>query len=496
MPPERDSETSRDWKQTVYQLRAIMRPQSIAVIGASKNPKKDGFRVVQILLELGFEKIYPINPAAQEILGLPVYRTISDVPDQVDLATIIIPPQAVPKVLKECTEKGVKAAVIRTEGFAEVGGTGKKLQEALIEIIRQTNIRVIGPNTTGLLNTSPPAFTTSTFVDPKNLRAGEVGWIAQTGMFAGAILRHIISSEQFGISKVLGLGNMIDIDVADGLYYLAEDEQTKVIAMYLEGIKEGQRFIHAAHTATTKKPVVILKGGKTPEGAMAALSHTASLAGNYQIFKTAVKQAGITLVDDFRELINVTKAFAFQPLPPTSPLHRCRVGICGFSGAINILATDSLAQLGLQLATFSEATSEKLMEVFTDSVKATNPIDTYPDSYRLGEERVFQAAIRAILEDEQVDAALISAYAVEEVDFHPKYLTNAIGNRKDKPVLVSVVGTKSEVEVWRSFLETRRIPIYEFPAEAMKVLAKMDAYARYRIWLEKKQEENRTKKLP
>ncbi|MFQ6124670.1 MAG: acetate--CoA ligase family protein [Candidatus Heimdallarchaeota archaeon] len=489
MPLESDSEPSRDWKQTVNQLRAIMRPQSIAVIGASRNPKKEGFRLTQNLLEFGFEKIYPINPSAHEILGLPAYRTIMDVPDPVDLVTIIIPPEAVPKVLKQCADKGVNAAVIRTEGFAEVGVAGKKLQEALIEIIKETNIRVIGPNTTGLLNTSPPVFTTSTFVDPKNLRTGVVGWIAQTGMFAGAILRHIMSSERFGISKVLGLGNMIDIDAADGLYYLAEDAQTRVIAMYLEGIKEGPRFVHAAQVATTRKPVIVLKGGKTPEGAAAAVSHTASLAGNHQIFTTAAKQAGITLVDDFRELINVTKAFAFQPLPPTSPKRRCRVGVCGFSGAINILATDSIAQLGLQLATFSEATSEKLMEVFTDDVKAMNPIDTYPDSYRVGEERVFQVAIRAILEEEQVDAVLISVYAVEEMDFHPVSITNAISNRKDKPILVTVVGTKSEVELWRNFLETRRIPIYEFPSEAVKVLAKMDAYARYKTWLEQNREE-------
>jgi len=475
------SKNTNSWEQTVAQLEEIMHPQSIAVVGASRNPQKEGTRIIQNLLKLGFEKVYPINPSAQDILGLHTYPSIIDVPDPIDLATIIIPPPAVPEVLRQCAEKGVKAAVIRTEGFAEASETGKKLQETLQEIIKSSTIRVFGPNTTGLLNSFSPAFSTSTFIDPENWRPGVVSWIAQTGMFAGAILRHITSSERFGIAKVFGLGNMVDVSEVDSLYYLAEDEQTAVISCYLEGIRDGPRFLHAAKRATAKKPVVILKGGRTPEGAEAALSHTASLVGDYKIFQTAAKQAEILLVDTFEELIAVSKAFVFQPLPKCDLQQKCRVGVFGFSGAINILSTDFLVQNGLQLAEFSKDSLDTLVSIFGPG-KATNPIDSYPIGYQVGSEQVIKVALHAMLDDENVDAIFITCYSAGDRDFRASHLINALAERKNiqKPILVSVLGDKLSVDMCRSHLEEQKIPTYPFPIQALRVLSKMVEYSWYR----------------
>jgi acetyltransferase len=447
-----------------------MNSKSVAIIGVSSDPNKAASPILSKMLDFGFEgKVCPVNPRLDSIMGLPVYASVKDVEGQVDLAIISTPPKTVPDILKECVEKKVKAAIINTEGFAEVGEKGKKLQQEVANIVKSTGIRVLGPNTMGVV--CPATKLSTSIADLGEVVEGNVGFIAQSGLFAGGLLRHIAHFEYFGLSSAISLGNKVDIDESDALEFLAGDDKTEVIALYLEGIKDGRRFIQAARKASAKKPIVLVKGGRTSRGAEAALSHTASLASNSKVFKAALKQTGIIETDDFCDLIDITRAFAFQPLPKGN-----RVAIVTNSGACGIVAIDFCISHGLDIATFKPETTAKLLELLEEDSKVRNPVDTFPAGMKYGREKVYEISLDVVLEDEGVDAAIVIVFVIG--DMTPDCIIAPARRHPEKPVLVSTYGLLED-ESKRS-LNKARIPDYTFAEPAILALSHMYKYATYR----------------
>jgi len=449
----------------------IFGSRSVAIIGASSNPNKSGTQMLKSLLDFGFDgKVYPINPKGDEVLGLVAYPSILQIPSEVDLAVISTPSEVVPQLVRECANKGVRAVIVNTEGFAEIGAEGQALQAELEQVTRDTSIRVIGPNTLGIIDTSTKLSTS--YAKLPNLRKGRVAFVGQSGIFTGFLLRYISSWETFGLSKAISLGNKVDVHEAEVLDYLAGDEETKVIAMYLEGIKDGRLFLESARRTAARKPVVMLKGGVTERGAQAARSHTGSVAGRAEVFKAAAKQSGIIVVDSLREFINTVKAFALQPLP-----HGNRVAIITGSGAMGIMATDTCIRQGLKLARFSQNTTQRLLETFEEPSRVCNPVDVFLASLHYGRGEVYRRALSEVLSDEGVDAAVVIGFLSEETKIPLDCLVEPAESQPQKPVLAAFMG--SQVPEYKAKLESQGIATYVFAEEAVQSLANTYRYSSF-----------------
>ncbi len=460
-------------------MEFFFNPESVMVVGASRDEKRPGHNVLKNLLELGYKgKIYPINPNIDTLLGLPVFKSVSDVPDPVELAVIIIPTPLVPNTLRECAKQGVKGAVIITEGFAEVGTQDSfKLQEELKQIVRETGIRIIGPGSMGIVSLQNNF--TSSYVNFKGLQAtGNITFIAQSGIFTGGLVRYFATYD-IPVSRIISLGNKIDVDDADVLNYFANDVQTKVIALYIEGINDGKRFLAEARTISKKKPIVVLKGGTTSGGARAASSHTGSIAVNSDMFNAAVKQAGLVKVETLMDLFETARAFSLTPVLPQGP----RLAIITYSGCLGVLSSDTALKLGLQLASFSKITNEKIQEVVFDRKFGANPIDTYPATLKKGNETVFTTCLDAVLTDPNVDGALLTVWGdenPEEGRFTPHIRDIVIRHQKEgKFTIIPVLGEKIGVERERKFFEDNGIVTTIFADQAVKIYNYLYQYTRF-----------------
>ena len=295
-------------------LNGFFEPESVAIVGASSVPGKPGHEVIRNILANDYKgRLYLVNPKGGELLGMRVYPSIAALPEGIDLAVIILPAKETPHALIECADRGIRNAVLSAGGFAEVDDYGAQIQEELIHIIRDKNIRVLGPNTSG--HTSTPHAFTSTFFPLGKIRRGKVSYIAQTGNFATHTMKYILTAEHFGVSRVIGLGNKADIEESEALEFLAEDPETSAIVMYLESIKYPRHFLEVARRVTWKMPVVMLKGGSTEAGGKAAVAHTAAMAAEDRLIDGLLKQAGIVRIWDYTHLILVAKALSMMPLP-------------------------------------------------------------------------------------------------------------------------------------------------------------------------------------
>jgi acyl-CoA synthetase (NDP forming) len=276
-------------------LEKLFEPQGVAVIGASGTPHKAGNDVIQNILANEFAgNLYLVNPKGGEILGHKVYPSIQDLPENIDQAIIILPASATPQAIRDCAAKGVKTVVLAAGGFAEVDQRGEELQQETIQAIHDSGIRAIGPNTSG--HTSTPHKFTSTFFPLGKVPRGNVSYIAQTGNFATHTMRYIMTAEHFGVARVLGMGNKLDVEESEVLEYYAQDSETQAIFIYLESFKRPRRFLEVARKVTRVKPVILLKGGATAEGSRAAVAHTAALASDDRIIDAALRQAGVVIV--------------------------------------------------------------------------------------------------------------------------------------------------------------------------------------------------------
>ncbi len=351
-------------------LEVFFNPKSIAVIGASRNPVKVGYQIVYNLKRSYRGKIFPVNPKATEILGLKAYPSVKDIPEPVDLAVISIPAPRVPNAVKECGEKGVKGVIVISGGFKEIGPEGAKLEKQVVEIARQYNIRLLGPNVVGTY--VPKTGVNTTFINPERQGFpdhGPIAFLSQSGAFGIAVLDWA-AMRGIGLSKFVSLGNKADINESDLLEYLIDDEDTRVITMYIEGVEDGRRFMDTLRRTTIEKPVIVLKSGRTEAGSRAIASHTGSLAGTDQIYTAVFKQTGTIRAYGMEELFDMATALALQP-----PARGNRVAILTVGGGSGVMAADACMDLGLKVPKLSEQTEEKLRKILLPIASPHNPVD-------------------------------------------------------------------------------------------------------------------------
>lgn len=434
---------------TTEELRAIFQPRSIAVIGASRSHLKIGHETLLNTLVGGFKgKVYPVNPNAEEIMGLRTYPDIKSIEDEIDLALIVVPAKLVPGVMRECVEKKVKGAIIITAGFSEAGEEGKRLEKEVVEIAKDAKMRFVGPNTMGYK--SPVDNLDASFVYGM-ARPGKIALISQSGALASGMI-YYANAERIGLSRIISVGNKADIDDADLIEYLESDDATTVIAMYIEQIKDGKRFLEVVRKA--KKPIVAIKAGRSESGAAAAMTHTGSLSGSDRVYDSAFKQIRIQRVLDIEELFDFARALAYQP-----PAKGNRVGIVTNGGGAGIMLTDWLVDFGLKVPPIAEDTKEKLEKILPDIAVPRNPVDVFGDAgfFR------YWAAGTALLEDSNIDQVILTC--VHAGYARPREYAGAVlkltakKRHIEKPIIACWVGG-TEIEEVIQDLKTENIPVY------------------------------------
>jgi acetyltransferase len=321
----------------------------------------------------------------------------------------------------------------------------------------------------GILNTAT-GLTTAYFANSSMLQPGHVGIAAQSGIFVGAMLRYL-NSRGLTISKALGLGNKVDINESDALDYLADDDQTHVVGLYLEDVKDGRRFLEVARKAAARKPVLLLKGGRTPEGAKATASHTASMAVEDAVLDGALRQAGVVRVQEIGDLVASLMAFQDMPLP-----RGPRIGFVTYSGAQAIMSIDTATELDLQVARFGDSTQKRLSRVIATGSKAGNPVDLYPDMNVHGFEKTATEILTALMDDDGVDAVVFISFAMFGADLY-RPVVKIIDENRSKPVLFSLLGNKEDVEECWGLMQRHRIPFTLFPETGVRILSNMWRYA-------------------
>lgn len=449
-------------------LDVFFRPRSVAVIGASRDPQKLGHGVVRNLLNYGYDgPIYPVNPKANDILGLPVYASIFDVPDPLDLAVVIVPAQKVPRELDQCGQRGIKAAIIISGGFREVGPEGIAREAEIKRIAAEYEMRLLGPNGIGSIDTHTPLNTT--FVKGMPVPGG-IAFLSQSGAVCAAVIDWARGAG-VGFSRLVSLGNQADVNEAEMLASIGQDTETRVITAYIEGVSDGLAFVEAASNVARRIPVLALKVGRGRGGALAVASHTGALAGREEAYDAAFRRAGVLRASTMEELFDWGRALAWQPLPQGN-----RVAILTNSGGPGILALDALEANGMQLAPLTNATKDYLRQRVPAAASVNNPVDILagpgPATYAL--------CLDALLTDPTVDAVV--AITAPQDWFAPLSLAEVIGEftGRGKPVLAVIMGLASVSDA-TAVLHRRRIPNFAFPERVGSTLAAM---WRRRQWLD------------
>lgn len=445
-------------------------PRSVVVIGASSSPHKPGNDAIRNILANGYEgKLHLVNPKGGEILGIPVHTSIAALPEGIDLAIIILPARDTPGALRECARKGIGHAVLSAGGFAEVDEQGAGIQQEIVDVIRETGVRVLGPNTSG--HTSTPHRFTSTFFPLGKIRPGKVSYVAQTGNFATHTMKHILTAEHFGVARVIGLGNKIDIDESDALEYLADDPETTGIVMYLESIKRPRRFLEIAGEVTRRKPVIVLKSGATEAGRHAAVAHTAAMAAEDRLIDGLLRQAGVARIWDYTHLILAGKALSMVSLPKGS-----RVSFLAPSGAMLVALADLCVRLGLEVPDLEPETVRKLQEISPPFIRMRNPVDIWAAASVKGVEFGYREGLEAVLKDPNIDAAVVVLMLTEDTGVPPfDFIVDTARKYPEKPVLVTFSGDKKYEDQCKEYVEPLGVPTFpeiEQPFEVISILSR------------------------
>jgi len=454
-------------------LFTLFEPGSIAVIGSLRETWMGGYMVIKSLLRAGYDKpIYPVNPSYKKVHGIPAYHSLDDIEAGIDLAVIMINARSVPEVLKECGKKGIKSVIVISDGFAERGREGLVLQEDLLRISRQFGMRIVGPNTAGIVNAGNGVNICAYEAGYYGIKPGFISILSQTGMINPQAFPY--PTLRFGISKICDLGNKCDIDESDVLEYLENDKTTQVISIYLESIRDGRRFMQVAKRVSSQKPILVLKAGKTAEGVKALESHTGSMAGDYGVFTAVCQQSGILLIDKFSELFDLPKIFASQPLPKGN-----RLGVITQSGAFGGIAASEAGLYGLKLATLTVQTSQRLDQIFPGLGKV--PVDVGPAASTVKKfYRHYPMLVRSLMEDENVDSLLNILWiglSSEITDWYIKAYQD-LKDRLRKPVLTCVCGssvaTNDEIA---EQLEAFGFPVFTELSTVIKGIGMLTRYA-------------------
>ena len=451
-------------------LECFFNPKSVAIIGASHTPGKIGYEILSNFIGGSYKgKTYPVNPDTTPIFGQKVYPSVLDIPDVVDMAVIAVPASIVPRVLKECVQKKIKGVIIISAGFSEIGEEGEKLEKECKNIVRRTGTRVIGPNVIGVYDSSTQVDTL--FLSRKRCgrpKEGNIAFISQSGAVGSTILDWL-AEENIGISKFVSYGNAMDVNECDLIDYLGADKKTKVITAYLEGIKgDGRRFIEVCKEVSKKKPIIILKAGKTEKGMQAVSSHTGSLAGSGKVYSGAFKQAGVIEAQTWEELFDFARAFSTQPLPRGK-----RIAIVTDGGGFGVLATDEAQRSGLELPEPSGRLKRKISRVMPPYGIFHNPIDLTGDA----DAERYRVVIEECLASKEFDAVvaiiLFQVPTLEEevvdhlIHLHKKY---------KKPILACAAGGKFTQELSKKLILSG-IPVYPTPERAVRTMKALVEYS-------------------
>ncbi|WP_419655846.1 SucD3: succinyl-CoA ligase, subunit alpha [Desulfosarcina variabilis str. Montpellier] len=463
-------------------LDALFNPSSVAVVGASSTPGKVGHDIFVNILKGGFTgTLYPVNPKAKSIASVRAYPDIQDIPDSIDLAIIILPPRFAETAIAHAIDKGVKAVVIVSAGFKEVGGEGLEIERRIVDMCREAGVRVVGPNCLGVINPNADVQLNASF-SSRMPSAGNISFISQSGALCTAVL-DFAADKDFGFSKFVSIGNKADVDELDLLRYFHADPETEVIMLYIEELQRGPEFIEAVKEITggdRPTPVLAIKSGRTSAGAQAAASHTGSLAGSESVYDAIFTQSGIIRVESINELFDFGTAFAYKNENALGKMRRKvplgnRVAIVTNAGGPGIVATDMTVSSGLELATFSEETVEALKSHLPETANFNNPVDVIGDA---AQDR-YENALTAVIRDEGVDGALVI--------LTPQSMTNAIGTaeaivriarRSHKPILCCFMGI-IDVSAGVKYLQEKGVPVYRFPESAAKTFGALYRYSRW-----------------
>ena len=455
-------------------LDVIFRPRSVAVVGASNRETSVGHAIFKNILLAGFcGTLYPVNPKAHAICGVHAYPNITDVPDEIDLALVIVPAGGVPDVLEECGQKGVRGVVVVSAGFKEVGPDGAALEERAVAIARRYGMPLVGPNCLGVIDTEADVMLNASFARCMPKR-GNLAFVSQSGALCAGILDYA-RGRDIGFSKFISVGNKADVTELDLLRYLAKDDSTDVILMYLETLVDGRAFIDLAREITGelahRKPILAIKSGRTTQGAAAARSHTGALAGSDAVYDAIFAQAGILRADTVEELFDFAVGFSRQPLPKGN-----RFAIVTNAGGPGIMATDAAIRHGLELAKLRPETLESLKAKLPPTANLFNPVDVIGDA---ATDR-YAVATEAVLADPNVDGlvVLLTPQAMTEIEATAECI-GKLAPKFGKPVLASFLG-HVDVSAGIHVLEEYNIPNYQFPENASRSLAAM---SRYTQWL-------------
>lgn len=449
-------------------LNPFFAPQGIAVIGASHDPSKLGYGLSRNLVQSGFQGVvHFVNIKGGSLMGRPVYQSIDEVPDPVDLAAVLIPAQYIPDALHACGQRGIRAAIIGAGGFRETGPEGAALEEELLSIARQYGMRLLGPNCIGMLDTHYPIDTT--FLPPPGPTAGDVAFISHSGAICAAVIDWA-RGQGFGLSRLVSLGNQADINETDVLAPVAEDSHTRVLTLYLEGVSDGRRFVEEARKVSLEKPVIALKVGRFKSGKQAVASHTGALAGQETAFNAAFCRAGVLRADTSEEMFDWARSLAWCP-----PVKGKRVAVLTNAGGPGVTAADALESLGHELAVFSPETHAALREILPPAASTHNPVDLLASA----SPKQFSESLRIVLEDPGVDSAMVIFPPP------PMFTAGAVAmsiipvvHNSDKPVVIALMGERLIQEAVEHF-RAARIPEYRFPERAAAALAVLNMRSEY-----------------
>jgi len=450
-------------------LDSIFSPRTVAVVGASRRRDSLGFSLLHNLVVNEFAgAIFPVNPTASAIHSLKCYPTVAAIPDPVDLAVIMVPRGKVQGVVEECIAKGVKGLIVITAGFSETGKEGAALERRLRETVRAAGVRMIGPNCMGVINTDPEVTLDATF-SPTPARPGSIGFVSQSGALGVAIL-NVAQDIGVGLTQFVSMGNKADVSGNDLIEHWEDDSETKVIAMYLESFGNPRRFTEIAKRVTRKKPILVVKSGRTAEGARAATSHTGAIAGTDVTVSAFLEQCGVLRANTIDEMFDVARALARCPLP-----GGFRVGIVTNAGGPAIMATDACVNLGLHMAELSDATRETLRSFLPPEASVGNPVDMIASATPEG----YGKSVAAVLDDPGVDMAMvINVTPVLASPIDVLQAIAAVSRERSKPVLAVMMAT----EEFYDTVKTQRDlpPVYHFPEPAARVMFLLARYAAWR----------------
>ena len=434
-----------------YCMQHFMDPKSVALIGISRKSGPGSFNLMEIMSDFGYSgEIYPVNPNAGEILGKRAYPSVTAVKKKIDLAVITSPRKTTLSILQDCVAANIKAAIVVNQGFNDADRRGQQLQQQMAEMAAREGIRILGPNTLGVIN-SFAGFTTS-FMPVTKQRVG-VGLICQSGI-------HFVGPTKFSgmIGKGVDLGNSCDIGFYDALKYFAEDPDIQVIAIHMEGLNQGKDFLSLAARVVKEKPIVVHKSGRSEIGAKAAMSHTGSLAGNYKLLQAALKQTGITFLEEGGQMPYAVKSL--QNLPP---MKGNRVAVITYSGGAGIMISDGLEKHGLRLASLGSEVIDQVAALSPGWMPLSNPLDIWPAVMMHGARKVYSVALKAVLKDPHVDGIICVAIApLPEFSFLnvSEALNDVIETSPaEKPVIGWIYGPNA-TEVQMQFESKNRIMIY------------------------------------